>query len=57
MKQESTRKDIVEVDEDIDVMRPDVDLRIERLSDRSVSLARYNGGDKDDIDYSYWYRD
>lgn len=41
--------------EDIDVMRPDVDLRIERLSDRSVPLAGYNGGDKDDTDYRYWF--
>jgi hypothetical protein len=33
------------------VYRPDVDLRIERLSDRSVYMAGYGGDDDGDLDY------
>jgi Zn-finger nucleic acid-binding protein len=59
MEQEDTtevlRKDSIGAFEDIDVMRPEVDLRMERLSDRSVYVAGYNGGDDDEIDYRYWF--
>jgi len=59
MEQEDTtevlKKDTVESDEDIDVMRVGVDLRMERLSDKSVYIAGYSGGDEDDIDYRYWF--
>lgn len=59
MEQEDTteilRKDTVESDEDIDVLRPDVDLRMERLSDKSVYVAGYGGGDDGEIDYRYWF--
>jgi predicted RNA-binding Zn-ribbon protein involved in translation (DUF1610 family) len=59
MEQESTReilrKDTVEADEDIDVMRPNVDLRMERSSNRSVYVAGYGGGDDGEIDYRYWF--
>jgi predicted RNA-binding Zn-ribbon protein involved in translation (DUF1610 family) len=60
MEQESTReilrKDTVEADEDIDVMRPNVDLRMERSSNRSVYVAGYGGGGDDgEIDYRYWF--
>jgi len=59
MEQESTReilrKDTVEADEDIDVMRPNVDLRMERSSNRSVYVAGYGGGDDGELDYRYWF--
>jgi predicted RNA-binding Zn-ribbon protein involved in translation (DUF1610 family) len=59
MEQEDTteilRKDTIEPDEDIDVLRPNVDLRMERSSDRSVYVAGYGGGDDGEIDYRYWF--
>lgn len=59
MEQEDTteilRKDTVEPDEDIDVLHPNVDLRMERSSDRSVYVAGYGGGDDGEIDYRYWF--
>lgn len=59
MKQEDTsellKNDTVAPDEDIDVLRPNVDLRMERLSHRSVYVAGYDGGDDGEIDYRYWF--
>jgi DNA-directed RNA polymerase subunit M/transcription elongation factor TFIIS len=59
MEQEDTtevlRSDTVHPDDDIDVLRPDVDLRMERLSYRSVYVAGYDGGDDGDLDYRYWF--
>lgn len=59
MEQEDTteilKKDTVEYDEDIDVMRVGVDLRMERMSDKSVFIAGYGGGDDGDIDYRYFF--
>jgi len=49
------KSDIVEADEDIDILRLDVDLRMERLSDKSVFVAGYGGGDNGEIDYRYWF--
>jgi DNA-directed RNA polymerase subunit M/transcription elongation factor TFIIS len=59
MEQEDTsellKNDAVAPDEDIDVLRPNVDLRMERLSHRSVYVAGYDGGDDGEIDYRYWF--
>ena len=52
---ELLKNDTVEVDEDIDIYRPDVNLRMERLSDKAVYVAGYSGGDEDDIDFRYWF--
>lgn len=45
------KSDVVEAGEDIDTLRPDVDLRMERMSESSVYVAGYNGGDDGEIDY------
>ena len=59
MKQNDTpeilKNDSIAFDEDIDVMRVGVDLRMERLSDKSVYVAGYGGGDDGDLDYRYWF--
>lgn len=52
---EVVRSDTVEADEDIDIYHPDTNLRIERLSDESVYVAGYSGGDSGNIDRRYWF--
>ena len=59
VKEESDREvvksDTVEGDEDIDIYRPDTDLRMERLSHESVYVAGYGGGRESSTDYRYWF--
>jgi len=45
------RMDKISSDEDIDVLREDVDLRIERMSEDSVFLAGYS----DEVNYKYHF--
>lgn len=52
---EVLKTDTVEGDEDIDIYRPNTNLRIERLSHGSVYVAGYSGGDENNIDYRYWF--
>ena len=52
---EILKSDIVEPDEDIDIYRPNVDLTMERLSEKSVFVSGDGGGDDGEIDYRYWF--
>ena len=52
---EVVKSDTVEGDEDIDIYYPDVNLRMERLTHKSVYIAGYSGGDENNIDYRYWF--
>ena len=52
---EILKNDSIEPDEDIDVYHTEASLRMERLNDKSVFVAGYNGGEDNDIDYRYYF--
>ena len=49
------KSDTIEADEDIDIYHQGSSLRIERLSEKSVFVAGYNGGENGNTDYRYWF--
>lgn len=52
---EILKNDSIEPDEDIDVYHTEASLRMERMSDKSVFVAGYNGGENNNIDYRYHF--
>jgi len=52
---EILKNDSIEPDEDIDVYHTEASLRMERMNDKSVFVAGYNGGEDNDIDYRYYF--